>query len=170
MEATNACTVIPSDFRDLHNTPLKYPSFSNILSCIQICGQTPTNPDVQYHTIAIDFKKEVTKGTSTKTTGKDTLMPFEMIYNDMKTTSGTCDFVLVDSLLYVSAVQAMMLWCLNEEDRSVTIHIVDNKFNRPAGWSYRYFWRHQSKTHKGGLSINHVAVIAKGQGSVKKKQ
>ena len=168
-EATDACTVIPSDFRDLHNTPLRYPSFSNVLSCIQICGQAPPTPEIQTHLIAFDATESARMvapghlGAPGRKREKSSILPFEAIYNDMKATTGTCDFVVTNSLLYVSAIQAMMLWCLNEEDRSVTIHIVDPSFNRPAGWSYRYFWRHQAKTHKGGLSINHVGVIANDQ-------
>lgn len=161
-EGTVACTMIPSDFRDLQNTPLKYPSFSNILSCVQMCGQAPTTPELEAH--IIPFDNQNWSGKTGKRRG-DKKLPFEVIYNDMKATSGTCNFIVLDSKLYVPAVQAMMLWCLNEEDRSVTIHVVDPAFNRPAGWSYRYFWRHQAKTHKGGLSVNHVSVIADTQAS-----
>ena len=53
-----------------------------------------------------------------------------------------------------------MHWFLTENDVCVQIYLVDDKFNRPKHWSYRYFWRLQAKGNAGGLSVNHVGAIA----------
>ena len=150
--APAACTVIPSDLGDVHNIPIRYSTFNNLLSCVEICGQGPTTPGLQVHHIDLP--------TSKSGLGPADRTFYQKIYEAMKANPNCCHFLVANSALFVACIQAMMLWCLYEEERAVSIYIVDPEFNRPAGWSYRYFWRHQAKSHKGGLSINHVGIIA----------
>lgn len=140
------CTVIPTDFAKPHEMPMSYSAFNDILSCVQICSKAPDSQGIQFIRPA---------------TAPATEPAYQYIYKELTKHPQHCHFVVEDSAYYVSCLQAMMLWCLMEEERAICIYIVDPTFNRPAGWSYRYFWRHQAKCHKIGMSIEHVGIIAK---------
>lgn len=141
------CTVIPTDFTNPAETPLQFAAFNDALSCVEICAKGP-EPAGSTPVFVVD----PTVG------GK---LAHENLYEQMKAQPTCCHFVVREAVNYVCCLQAMMLWLLMEEDRSVCIYVVDPNFNRPAGWSYRYFWRHQAKNNKLGMSIDHVTIIAR---------
>lgn len=141
------CTVIPTDHLKPEETPIRYPVFNNLLSCVEICSKIP---EVEGQSVVKIDPAANPAGTT----------HYTYIYDAMKNAPDCCHFYIENTQWYVCALQAMMLWCLREEERSVWIYIVDGTFNRPAGWSYRYFWRHQARVNKAGLSINHVGVLA----------
>lgn len=128
---------------------LPYATIASLLQCICVCATIDDVPQYGggYH--EIDAAASV---------GNQFLL-----YDDLKNGAGASrnsDVIVLQNAEghFVCALLTLMLWCLLNEERSLSFYLVEKDFQRLQGWSYRYLWR-QLAADNEGLSMDMVIAM-----------